>query len=129
MLKDQITADMKNAMKAGDTERLGVLRMLASSINNRQIEKRGKGGVDEELTDDEVLEVLSREAKKSRESIELFVKGGRTDLSDVEQKELKIVEAYLPAQMGEAEIKAVIKKTAEKTEPAEFGAVMKEVMK
>ena len=75
------------------------------------------------------MEFIYREEKKRRESIELFVKGGRADLSDAEQKELKIVEAYLPAQMGEAEIKEVIRKTAEKTGEAEFGLLMKEVMK
>lgn len=136
MLKEKITTDIKEAMKAGDTERLGVLRMLASAIANRTIEKRAKSssissgqtGKDDALTDDEVLEVIAKEAKKRRESIAVFTSGGRGDLAAQEEKELGILAAYLPEQMSEDEIKRVIERIIASASVKEFGPVMKAVM-
>ncbi len=129
MLKEKITTDIKEAMKAGDALRLGVLRMLSSALNNAKIERRAKTGAETELTDDEVLTIIGREAKKRKESIAIFETGNRTDLADGERGELKILEAYLPAQMPEAEVRAQLEKMVAASAVKEFGAIMKEASK
>lgn len=128
MLKEKITADIKGAMKAGAAEKLSVLRMLSSAISNRKIEQRTKTGKDEELTEDEVLEVVSKEAKKRRESIAVFTSGGRADLAAQEEKELGILAAYLPAQMSEAEVGAAVTRIVDAAPVKELGSVMKAAM-
>ncbi len=128
MLKEKITADIKEAMKAGAAERLGVLRMLASAISNRKIEKRTKTGKDEELTDEEVMEVIGKEAKKHKESIAVFTSGGRSDLAAQEEHELVILAAYLPAQMSEADVTAAVTRIVDAAPVKEIGPVMKAVM-
>ncbi len=129
MLKDQITADMKGAMKAGDAKKLGVLRMLISALNNKKLEKRAKSGKDEDLTDEEALESVAREVKKRKESIAAFTTGGRVDLAENEQSELVILTPYLPAQMSEAEVIAAVDRLIAAAAQKDFGAVMKDVMK
>ena len=124
-LEKQIDQDTIAAMKAGEKDKVTVLRGLKSEIKNRRIDKH------DDLTDEEVIEVLSSAAKKRRESIEQFEKGGRDDLVQNEQFGLAIIEAYLPEQMGEDEIRAIVKDAIEKTgadSPAKLGLVMKEVM-
>lgn len=136
MLKEKITFDIKEAMKAGAPLKLGVLRMLSSAISNRKIEKRakthsassGQAGKDEELTEDEVLEVVSKEAKKRRESIAVFTSASRADLAAQEEKELAILSAYLPAQMGEDEARAAVARIVDAAPVKELGPVMKAVM-
>lgn len=128
MLKEKIVSDTKEAMKSGDQKKLGVLRMMTSALNNKKIEKRGKTGVESELTDEEALEVLQKEAKKRKESIDLFEKGGRADLAQGEKEELAIISVYLPSQMGEAEVKAVVEKIAAANQGLDFGPLMKAVM-
>jgi uncharacterized protein len=104
--------DIKNqvveAMKARETERLNVLRGLLSSFTNEAVAKKRKP--DEELTDEEVLGVISRAVKQRKDSIEQFEKGGRNDLAEVEKGELKILETYLPAQMSREEVSEYVKK-------------------
>lgn len=100
-LVEQLREDMKLAMKTKDALRLSTIRMLLSSVSYARIEKR------DELTDDEVLEVLSREAKRRREAIDAADAGGRSDVADKERAELDIVSAYLPKQLDEAEIEAI----------------------
>ena len=126
MLREKITADIKEAMKAGEAVRLGVLRMLTSSLNNAKIEKRAKTGEEVELADEEVLSVISREAKKRKESITVFEQNNRADLAEGEKAELKVLEAYLPAQMSEAEIRAALEKVVATAPVKEFGAIMKD---
>lgn len=128
MLKEKITSEIKEAMKSGDQKKLGVLRMLTSALNNKKIEKRGKTGAESELTDDEVMEVLQKEAKKRKESIDLFEKGGRADLAQGEKEELAIISVYLPSQMGEAEVRAAVEKIAAVNQGLDFGPLMKVVM-
>jgi uncharacterized protein YqeY len=116
---------MIEALKAGEKEKLTVLRGLKSDLKYRQI-SAGK-----ELTDQQVLEVLGSAAKKRRESAEQFAAGGRQDLVDKEQAELAIIESYLPEQLSEAEIKDAIKAAIEETgadSPQKIGLVMKAVM-
>lgn len=104
---EQFGQDLKEAMKGGNHEKSGVLRFLLAQIHNREIEKKGKGNVSA-LTDEEVLDVLKREVKKRKESIELFEKGGRKDLSDKEISELAHITPYLPASATREEIEKVV---------------------
>jgi len=143
MLHQKITDDLKTAMKAGKEFEAGVLRFLLSSLHNKEIEKKGKG-LEPTLSDEEVIEVLSREAKKRKEAIEMYIKGGRNDLVEKETKELEIIKQYLPEQLSEEEIEKIVVATIEKIgakdikDPegkpsvsygASLGRVMGEVMK
>ena len=112
-------------MKSGDHFRLGVLRMINSALQNKKIEK----GRDSVLTEEEVLQVLTKEAKKRKESVLAFEAGGRPELAENEKKELVIVEAYLPAQMSREdtakEVERILSGIADKSNA---GLVMKAVM-
>ncbi len=131
MLHQKIVDDLKVALKSGDSFKTNTLRFLLSSLHNKEIEKKGRG-LEPTLSDDEVIEVLSREAKKRKEAIEAYKKGNRTDLAQKETKELEIIEKYLPEQLAEEEIEKIVKATIEKTgakEVKDFGKVMAEAMK
>lgn len=115
-------------MKAGDTVKRNALRMLESMIKNTEIEKLKK---EEGLADAEVIEVLSRAVKQRRDSAEQFELGGRADLADKEKKEIEIISAYLPEQLGENKIREIIKKVITATgasSKADMGKVMGQVM-
>ena len=101
-LKGQITEDMKSAMKAGDKDRLKVVRLMLAAINQIEIDKRI------ELDDAAVLSVLDKMVKQRRDSVEQFQKGNRNDLADIELAEITILEDYLPEQLGDAELDAII---------------------
>ena len=125
-LQKKISDDLKSALKSGDQLRLGVLRMINSALQNKKIEK----GRDAVLTDEEALQVLSKEAKKRKESIIAFENGGRPELAAGEKNELVIIEEYLPKQMSrEDAVKEVERILAGITDKSKFGLVMKEVMK
>ncbi|BEI40421.1 MULTISPECIES: GatB/YqeY domain-containing protein [unclassified Polynucleobacter] len=104
-LKEQITEDMKSAMRAKETERLGTIRLLLAAIKQRE--------VDERITVDDagIIAIVEKLIKQRKDSIEQFQKAGRTDLVDQESKELGILQAYMPAQLSEAEVQAAIQKT------------------
>ena len=101
-LKEQLTAAMKEAMKARQSERLGTLRMLISAIKNKEIDKR------EELDDSAVIEVLSSFVKQRREAAEVYRKNDKLDMAEAEERELVIVQEFLPAQLSEDEVKALV---------------------
>ena len=101
-LKGQITEDMKSAMKAGDKDRLKVVRLMLAAIKQIEIDKRI------ELDDAAVLSVLDKMVKQRRDSVEQFQKGNRNDLADIELAEIAILEDYLPEQLGDAELDAII---------------------
>ena len=101
LLRDKFTEDMKSAMKAGDTLKVSVHRLLRSELKYAEIAKR------DELTEDEVIQVTAREAKRRREAIEQFEKGGRSDLVEKETAELKILSEYLPKQLSEQEVAGI----------------------
>ena len=126
-LKEQISKDIKSALKAGDSFTAGVLRMVVAALQNKSIEKRGKGE-EEELTQEEILEILAREAKKRKEAIELYKQGDRQELADNEEKELAIIEKYLPQQMSKEEVVEIVLAIIEKNKPENFGEAMKLVM-
>ncbi len=130
-LKEKIGKDLLESLKAHDEVRLGTLRLLSAAIQNREIEKRGKTG-ESVLTEEEVLEVLTREAKKRKEAALLYKEGGRSDLESKELVELKIIEEYLPSQLGEEEVKSIVLTALETVKPKsekDFGRVMGEVMR
>jgi len=131
MLHQKISDNLKEAMKAGQEFEVGVFRFLLASLHNKEIEKKGKG-LESTLSDDEAIEVLSREAKKRKEAIEAYEKGNRTDLAQKETKELEIIEKYLPEQLSEEEIEKIITAAIKKTGAVtvkDFGKVMGEAMK
>jgi uncharacterized protein len=101
-LKERITEDMKSAMRAGDKDRLAVVRLILAAIKQREVDERIT------LDDTQVLSVLEKMAKQRKESITQFESGGRADLVAKESAELLIVQSYLPAQMTDAEVDALI---------------------
>ena len=101
-LKDRITEDMKAAMRAKESERLGTIRMLTAAIKQREVDERIQ------LDDVQVLSVIEKMIKMRKESIEQFKSGGRDDLVAREAKEIELLQAYLPAQLSEAEVDALI---------------------
>jgi len=125
MLRDSIANEMREAMKAREPVRVGALRMLMAAVKNTEVEKL------HELSDDEVLEVIAREAKRRRESIEAFEKGGRTDLVDKESGELTVLEAYLPEKLSDDELASLVDQAIAETgasTPKQMGEVMKALM-
>ena len=139
MLKDQVQQDYIEAFKGGDRIKSDTLKMVQAGIRNFEIEKRTKlskeGGEDLEkksmLNDEEVLEVIAREAKKRKEAIEIYSKEGKVDVAEKEGKELEVLSVYLPEQMSEDEVRVLVEKAIEKTgasEIKEMGKVMGALM-
>ena len=108
-LKARITADMKSAMKAGEKDRLKTVRLILADIQRSEVDRR------EELDDIAVLAVIEKAVKQRRDSIEQFLKGGRKDLSAIEEAELEIIQTYLPEQLGEDELAALVDEVIEAT--------------
>lgn len=106
-MQDEIKAGIKAAMMAKDSVRLGVLRGLSSAFTNELVSK-GKMPSDT-LTDEEVLTVIKREAKRRKDSIEQFEAGGRSDLADDEKLELAVLETFLPEMMSQEEIEVIVR--------------------
>ncbi|MBI2068867.1 MAG: GatB/YqeY domain-containing protein [Candidatus Yanofskybacteria bacterium] len=109
MLKEKLSEDIKNALKSGDKQRRMVLSLVISAIKNKEIEKHG------ELTDEEVVAVISSEIKKRRDSVAQFEKGGRPELAESEKQEIDILMAYMPEQMPEEQIREEVKKAIAET--------------
>ena len=131
MLHQKINDDLRGALKVGRAFEAGVFRFLLSSLHNREIEKKGKG-LEPTLSDEEVIEVLSREAKKRKEAIEAYTKGSREDLVKKETEELRMIKRYLPQELGEIEIKNVVESVIGRigaVSAKDFGRAMGEVMK
>ncbi|MGB5626938.1 MAG: GatB/YqeY domain-containing protein [Woeseiaceae bacterium] len=108
-LKGQITEDMKTAMKAGDKERLKVVRLMLAAIKQIEVDKRI------ELDDSAVLAVLTKMVKQRRDSIEQFEKGNREDLVKIERAEIAVLEGYLPEQLGADELAAMVDEAIQAT--------------
>ena len=124
-LKDQLMADMKEAMKAHDKDRLAVIRMVRGAVRQQEID--GK----KELEDSDVIAVISKEVKMRRDSIEEFNKGGRQDLVEKTQAEIDILMPYLPAQLSEDEVRELVKAAVEATgakTQKDMGKVMGKLM-
>ena|SRR5579859_4426160 len=101
-LKERITEDMKTAMRAGEKERLGTIRLVLAAIKQREVDERIT------LDDGQVLSVLEKMIKQRKEAITQFESGGRADLVAKEQSELSVLQTYLPAQMSDAEVDGLI---------------------
>ena len=120
-LKDQITEDMKAAMRAKDSERLGTIRLLTAAMKQKEVDERI------ELDDAAVIAVIDKMVKQRKDSITAFEQGGRADLAAKEAAELKVLEAYLPARLSAeeiaAEVKAIVAEVGAKG-PGDMGKVM-----
>ena len=103
-LKARLTDDMKNAMKAGEKDRLGVIRLVNAAIKQREVDERI------ELDDAQVLAVLEKMLKQRKDSVTQYEGAGREDLASVERYEMGVIQAYLPAQLAAAEIEAIVAK-------------------
>ncbi len=128
-LKEKISEDLKAAMKSGDKLRLETLRTMRAALMEKEIELRGSG---KQVTPDDEVATLMSAAKKRKESIEQFQAAGRMELVEQETAELKIIQEYLPKQMGEEEIKQAIEEIVKATgasSAADFGKVLPQVMK
>jgi len=101
-MKQQLTDDMKAAMKAGEKHKLGVIRLINAAIKQKEVDERV------ELDDTAVIAVLDKMVKQRKDSVTQFVAASREDLAEIERAEIVVIEAYLPAKMGEAEIVAAI---------------------
>jgi len=123
-LKDQLRSDLTAAMKARDEVRTRTLRMALTAVSNAEV----AGATARELSDDEVLKVLTREAKRRREAADAFATAGRTEQAAAEQAEGEVLDGYLPAQLGDDEIAAIVTAEIEQSGAVGMGA-MGQVMK
>ena len=120
-LKEKITDDMKAAMRAKESARLGTIRLLTSAIKQREVDER----ID--LTDEQILAVIEKMIKQRKDSITQFEAGGRQDLADIEKSELVILSAYMPAALSDAEVQAEVSAAvtaAGAAGPQDMGKVM-----
>ena len=125
-LYKQIQNDMYNAMKSGNKEDANTLRTTLAKLKDKVIEKR------QDLSKEEEVKILQTLVKQRKESIELYEKGGRSELAQAEQKELEIINNYLPKMMDESDIKIIVKTVIDEvgaTSMADMGKIMPEVMK
>jgi uncharacterized protein YqeY len=124
-LQERVDVDLKEAMRAKDPTKLGVLRMLKSALKYAAI---AKSGAESELSDAEAIQVIRKQAKQRQDSVESFEKGGRAELADKEKEELAILNTYLPQGMSPDELAKVVRETIAElgaTSKAQMGAVMK----
>ncbi|GIW61457.1 MAG: aspartyl-tRNA amidotransferase subunit B [Patescibacteria group bacterium] len=128
MLKQKLKEELKQSMLARDEIKTSTLRMLLSAINYYEIQKRGAGY---EATDEDVISVIQKEVKQRKDSIGQFISGRRLDLAQKEQKELEILQKYLPQQLDEDEISEIVDEAIRQTgstSPQDIGKVMGIVM-
>ena len=123
-IQERIDSDLKDAMRAKDTTKLGVLRMIKSALKYAAI---AKSDAEAELSEAEATQVIRKQAKQRRDSIESFEKGGRAELAKKEKEELSILNAYLPQAMSADELAKVVRDTISEVgaTKAQMGAVMK----
>ena len=123
---EKIKADMYEAMKSGEKVRANTLRNVLSKLKDKQIEKR------EPLSSEEEIKILQTLVKQRKESIDLYEKGGRNELVDIEKQEMSIINSYLPKMMSEDDIKDIVKNVIDSTgasSMSDMGKVMPEVMR
>ncbi|HOZ36557.1 MAG TPA: GatB/YqeY domain-containing protein [bacterium] len=122
-LSTEIDADLKSAMLAHRQELVDLLRLLKSALKNEMISL-----IKSDLTDEEALKVIRREAKKREDSIAIFTTGNRADLAAKEQAELNLIKKYLPAEMSENEVRSLVEAVLAESADRQFGVIMKSVM-
>lgn len=126
-IREQLDTDIKEAMKAKNTERLATIRLIKTEVMKKEVEK---GRSTKDLSEQEFIELLSRMVKQRKESIDQYKNAGRDDLAQAEETELAIINEYLPKPLSEEELVALIQeaiKTSGATGPKDMGAVMKEL--
>ena len=124
-LKARLAEEIKDALRKGEKVRLGALRLLSASVKNREVELR------REVTDEEFVEVAGREVKRRNEAVEAYEKAGREELAAKEREEREVLQTYLPEQLGEEEVRALVDEAIASTGasgPKEMGKVMGYVM-
>ena len=120
-LKDQITEDMKTAMRARDTERLGTIRLLQAAMKQKEVDERVT------LDDAAVIAIVDKLIKQRKDSVAAFTQAARQDLADKESTEITVLQAYLPARLSEAEINAAVAAIVDElgaAGPGDMGKVM-----
>ncbi len=120
-LKEKISEDMKSAMRAKETARLGAIRLLLAAMKQREVDERIK------LTDADVVAIIEKMLKQRRDSISQYEAGGRQDLADIEKFEMSVLSAYMPQQLSEAEVAAAVAEAiaaAGASGPQDMGKVM-----
>ena len=130
-IQERLTADMKVAMKAGEKQRVGCIRMLLAKLKDQTVALRTEHGPEHRLTDEQALAAIGAYGKQRRDSIEAYENAGREDLAARERAELEIVSVYLPQQLGEDELRGIVQQAvaeAGATSMQQIGAVMKLVM-
>lgn len=120
-MKSQLYDDMKTAMRAHDTVKLGVVRYLLSEIKNFEIDNG-------EQDDEGVFKVISREVKKTKDALEDFKKADRQDIVEEENAKIVVMESYLPKQMSDADLEKIVQETVAAATDKNFGSLMKAVM-
>lgn len=126
ILNEKISNDIKDAMRAKDTEKLSVLRMLKAALMNKIISMREGGAA--ELTDEQIQEVVASEVKKRRDSATEYRTASRPELAEKEEYEVGILEGYLPVQMTDEDLEAGIKAIIDSAEKKDYGLLMKEAI-
>jgi uncharacterized protein YqeY len=124
-LNERLNEDMKQAMRSQDKFKLSVIRMVRSAIKNIEIDQR------KSLDDNEVLDILTREIKQRRDSLQDFEKAGREDLAETVKAEIEVINEYLPQQLTEEEVKVIVQQTIQEvgaSSKAEMGKVMSALM-
>jgi len=136
MIQQKIKDDLIDFLKAGKSFEAGVLRLILSVFKNKEIEKKGRqdGNLVQEaiLTDEEVVDILIKEAKKRKEAADIYKKGDREDLAEKEMKELGVIKKYLPEELSAEEIEKIVDKAIAATNAInvkDIGKVMVEAMK
>jgi len=130
-LKERISSEIKTAMKSGDRNTVSVLRMVKAKILEKEVALRSKKGRDYQLNDEEAVGVILTYAKQRRQSIDSYREGGRDDLAAQEESELLILQQYLPKQLSEEEVEAMVEQAISETGasgPQDMGTVMKALM-
>jgi uncharacterized protein len=107
-LRDKLTTDMKEAMKAGDKRKLATIRLMNAAIKDKDINSRTDGHESEKVSDAVIMDVFAKMVKQRQDSIAAFEQGGRTELAQQEREEMQIIQSYMPKQMSDDEAKAAI---------------------
>jgi uncharacterized protein len=107
-LRDQLMADMKDAMKSGDKRKLATIRLMNAAIKDKDINSRTDGHDSEKISDAAILDVFAKMVKQRQDSIAAFDAGGRAELAQQEREEMAVIQSYMPAQMSDDEAKAAI---------------------
>ena len=106
MLRERLTTEMKEAMKAGDKRKLGTVRLIQAALKDKDIELRGAGKGP--ASDDEILALMQKMIKQRQESVAMYDQGGRPELAEQEREEAKVIQSFLPQQMADDEVRAAI---------------------